>query len=70
MKETDVIVEFVRLGAYVRVSAMHAPTMIEAIIVGPPSAGEYVLRQNALRKLKYLLSKSQTVGSARPGILA
>ena len=70
MRDSDVIVEFVQLGAYVKVSAMHTPTMIEAVIVGPPSAGEFVLRQNALRKLKYLLTKSQEKAVPERGILA
>ena len=70
MRDSDVIVEFVRLGAYVKVSAMHTPTMVEAVIVGPPAAGEFVLRQNALRKLKYLLSKAQSKNQAARGLLA
>lgn len=70
MKDADVIVEFVQQGAYVKVSAMHAPTMIEAVIVGPPSAGELVLRRNALRKLEYLLSKAQPKDAPKRGILA
>jgi hypothetical protein len=69
MNESDVIIEFVRLGNYVKVSAMHAPTMIEAIIVGPPSAGEYVLQQNALRKLKYLLAKNRPQGAVSRGVV-
>lgn len=70
MKDSDVILEFVQVGAYVKVSAMHAPTMTEAVIVGPPSAGEFVLQQNALRKLRYLLSKSQASGDRARGLLA
>lgn len=70
MKESDVILEFVQIGSYVKVSAMHTPTMIEAIIVGPPSAGEFILQQNALRKLKYLLAKSKATGDGARGVLA
>lgn len=70
MRDSDVILEFVQIGAYVKVSAMHTPTMTEAVIVGPPSAGEFVLQQNALRKLKYLLSKSQAQQKSARGLLA
>lgn len=70
MKDAEVIVEFVQCGAYVKVSAMHTPTMMEAVIVGPPSAGEVVLRRNALRKLQYILSKSQGQSASARGILA
>lgn len=70
MKDSEVILEFVQIGAYVKVSAMHTPTMTEAIIVGPPSAGEFVLQQNALRKLKYLLAKAQASGDGTRGVLA
>ncbi len=69
MKDSDVILEFVQVGSYVKVSAMHTPTMTEAVIVGPPSAGEFVLQQNALRKLKYLLSKTQAPSSGAGGPL-
>lgn len=70
MKDADVIIEFVQCGAYVKVSAMHTPSMMEAVIVGPPSAGEFVLRRNALRKLEYLLSKPQAKNAPKRGFLA
>ncbi len=69
MRESDVIIEFVQIGAYVKVSAMHTPTMIEAVIVGPPSAGEYTLQQNALRKLRYLLAKAESAEGGSRGVL-
>ncbi len=69
MKDSDVIIEFIQIGAYVKVSAMHTPTMTEAVIVGPPSAGEFVLQQNALRKLRYLLAKSEAAGAGARGLL-
>lgn len=69
MKDAEVIVEFVQCGAYVKVSAMHTPSMTEAVIVGPPSAGEIVLRRNALRKLEYLLRKSQVNRPPTRGVL-
>ena len=70
MKDAEVIVEFVQCGAYVKVSAMHTPSMTEAVIVGPPSAGEVVLRHNALRKLRYLLTKAQANRPPARGVLA
>jgi hypothetical protein len=53
----EVLYEFVRLGAYVKVTAIDPQTGIEASVVGPPSAGESGLKALALRKLQMQLSK-------------
>ena len=58
MSERDVIFEFQRIGATVKVSAIDMTTGIEVSIVGPASAGEATLRQTALKKLDYVLAKS------------
>ncbi len=55
--DDDVIVEFQRIGNSVKVTAVDARTGTEASIVGPASAGEATLTQNAVRKLAYVLQK-------------
>lgn len=55
----EVIFEFVQHGTSVKVTAMDPDTLVEVSIVGPASAGEAVLRQNALNKLKYILARRQ-----------
>ena len=56
--DQSVIFEFTRIGASIKVAAVDSATGTEVSIVGPASAGETVLRQTALRKLQYMLTKS------------
>lgn len=54
----EVLFEFVRLGAYVKVTAIDPLTRMEASVVGPPSAGEAGLKGLALRKLRMVIAKA------------
>lgn len=40
-----------------RVSAFDTASMTEVVIQGPVSAGETILKRNALRRLEYVLRK-------------
>ena len=53
----EVIVEFVRLGALVRVSALDVASLTEVVLQGPAAAGEAALRRAVLRKLAYALAR-------------
>jgi hypothetical protein len=58
MSEADlgeVLFEFRRVGASVKVSAIHVASGTEVVMVGAASAGEYALKMAALRKLAYVL---------------
>jgi hypothetical protein len=57
LNENRVIIEFVRVGAYVKVSAVDPVSMVEVSIVGNPASGEAMLKRTAIRKLKYGLEK-------------
>ena len=57
--KSEVFIEFVVQGAYVKATAIDSATGIEASIVGPANAGRDVLSQGAARKLKYLLEKKK-----------
>ncbi len=57
LKGREIIIEFYPVGAYVRVSAMDAQTLTEASIQGPASAGEEVLKRNAVKRLEYVMKK-------------
>ena len=57
LNENRVIIEFIRVGAYVKVSAVDPLSMIEVSIVGNPASGEAMLKRTAIRKLKYVLEK-------------
>ena len=53
----DVIIEFYRVGSYVKVSAVDTATLTEVSIVGDPAAGEEALKRAAVRKLQYVLDR-------------
>lgn len=61
----DVILEFYRIGGYVKVSAIDSATGTEAAIVGDPAAGEAALKQAAIRKLEYVLAKADRAARRR-----
>lgn len=58
--DTDVILEFTRVGALIRVSAMDPKSLTEVVIQGPAGAGEAALQRTALRKLAYVLARRRT----------
>lgn len=53
----EIIFEFVQHGSSVKVTAVDPETLVEVSIVGPASAGQAMLKANALAKLKYVLAK-------------
>jgi hypothetical protein len=55
----QILYEIRRNGAYVRVCAICADTGIEAVMVGPATVGLFSLKQNAARKLAYVLEKER-----------
>ncbi len=55
--EKDIIIEFWRIGASVKVSAMDPKTLTEVSIVGPATASEGELTRTVLKKLEYVLAK-------------
>jgi hypothetical protein len=56
-EEREVIFEFIRLGAVVKVTAVDAATGAEAAIVGDPAAGETALKRLARQKLEYVMGR-------------
>jgi hypothetical protein len=56
-EEREVIFEFRRVGAAVKVSAVDVATGTEVSIVGDPAVGEDALRRIARRKLDYVLAR-------------
>lgn len=59
MAGREVLFEFRRIGAYVKVSAIDCLTGLEVSIVGDAKAGEVRLKQTALKKLEYVLAKQE-----------
>lgn len=57
LRGREIIFEFYPVGNFVKVSAMDVKTMTEISIQGPVTAGEAMLKLNALRRLEYVLKK-------------
>ena len=55
--EGEVLLEFQRIGAAVKVTAIDPVTQVEVSIVGPASASQAVLSHNAINKLRYVLKR-------------
>ena len=53
----EVLIEFRRVGSYIKVSAVDPDTLTEVAIVGDPAAGESALKQAAVRKLEYVMNR-------------
>lgn len=56
--QREVLVEFHRIGSYLKATAMDALTLVEVSAVGPPTAREQ-LRRTVLAKLEFVLSQRQ-----------
>ena len=56
--EDGVILEFVRIGRYVKVSAIDTKSGTEVSIVGDPAQGEAALQRVAIRKIQYVMNKN------------
>lgn len=53
----EIIIEMAPIGAIVKVSAFDVQSLTEISIQGPASAGELILKKNALKRLEYVLKK-------------
>lgn len=55
--EREVIFEFLRIGAALKVTAVDVASGTEASMVGDPNAGQETLRRLAKQKLDYVMSR-------------
>ncbi|SDD60588.1 MULTISPECIES: DUF6898 family protein [Kordiimonas] len=60
----NVIIEFIRVGNSVRVSAVCTRTGREVQIVGDPRASKQELEAVAIRKLRYVMERDAKAGGA------
>jgi hypothetical protein len=65
LNEGEVLLEYHRVGAYVKVSAIDPVTQTEVSIVGDPKRSEAELARVALNKLKYVMSKQAATRTPR-----
>lgn len=53
----EIILEMAPLGAIVKVTAFDVASLTEISVQGPASAGQEMLKRNALKRLEYVLKK-------------
>jgi hypothetical protein len=68
-KRGEVIIEFYRVGAFVKVSAVDTATLTEVSIVGDPACGEEILKRAVVRKLEYVLARKNEDAEAPGGLV-
>ena len=57
----EIIIEYAQVGTIMKVSALDAESLTEISIQGPVSAGQEVLKRNAVRRLEYVLRKKGVI---------
>jgi hypothetical protein len=58
---TEIYVEFIVQGAFVKATAIDSKSGVEASIIGPAGASRADLSTAAVRKLEYVLKKQKDV---------
>lgn len=57
--DRDFLIELVRIGNSVKVSAIDPATGVEVSIVGPANLSDAQLSSNAIAKLRYVLARKK-----------
>jgi hypothetical protein len=57
--EREVIFEFLRIGAALKVTAVDVESGTEASMIGDPNAAQETLRRLARQKLDYVMARKQ-----------
>jgi len=61
----EILFEYQRVGAYLRVTAIDAATGVEVTIAGPATGSRELLTRTAMAKLRYVLEKRSGTPSPR-----
>lgn len=56
---SEILFEYVRDGAYVKVTAIEPETMTEVCVVVPANLSEQQMQIHALKRLQYVLKKKE-----------
>ncbi|WCL53000.1 DUF6898 family protein [Gimibacter soli] len=67
MAGAGVIIEFIKVGTVVKVTAVCERTGLEVSLVGDPRASRAELERLAVRKLEYVRAKKAAEGGGGPG---
>lgn len=57
LKNREIIFEFFPIGPYIKVTAMDVVTLTEVSISGPKGTSEAMLKQNAVKRLEFVMRK-------------
>ena len=57
----EILLELIPIGSYMRVTAFDVESMTEVSIQGPKNAMPSLLKNNALRRLEYVLRKNKII---------
>ncbi len=66
-RKGSILIEFVKIGRYIKVSAIDERTGMEASIVGDPKRSQKALEDAAVRKLRYVMKKYEDNGGTEGG---
>lgn len=58
--EREIIFEFLRIGAALKVTAVDVTSGIEVAMIGDPAASDATLKRLAARKLDFVLNRRKT----------
>ncbi|UEM04108.1 hypothetical protein JL101_001310 [Skermanella rosea] len=61
--EREVLLEFQRVGMYMKAIAMDPETLTEVTVLGPLNHSQEMLRRTAVAKLEYVLAKKASTPS-------
>lgn len=62
--DDDILLEFQRIGSYMKVTAVDAATGTEVSVAGPATGSRELLKRTAVNKLHYVMKRNAT---AKPG---
>jgi hypothetical protein len=65
LRECDVLIEFYRIGGYVKVSALDPRRYTEICTLGDPAAGAEALRRAAVQNLKRAVMRARPANRRR-----
>ena len=65
-RSAEILLEFQQIGNAVKVTAIDPETLVEVSIVGDAAAGEAMLKQAAIRKLRYVLDRRRPKDRSPP----
>ncbi len=57
LKNREVIFEITAIGIYAKITAIDVASMTEVSISGPKGTSEAILKQNAMKRLEFVLRK-------------